>query len=445
MKLSPDRWGFVFDFDGVIANTLEALYEVYDAFLQDYGFRGNRAEFDHLNGPKLPQIIAYLKQTYNLEQTPEALENTYRERLTHLYENAYPNEGVADLLKDLRQQAYPILIASACSRNEIIGFLKRHQLLDYFDHIVSGDDVKVAKPAPDIYFQAQSHYPHHHLVVIEDSPNGLQSALAAGLLTIHYNSDSATASNLAALTLSSMRKFHSLMFSSTGAVIPVVQTDKIEVIYSGKLEWDDASLDEVVTTLWQRDSVQKGLFDSRILCYCAHAVEENGLKIYSKDIPYRYVYAQKCGVSLPFLIKPLAVSGLILDKDDNVLIGKRGAVTEHQSRWELVPSGGMDITNVNGGNGDWKAQIEQEFAEETGLEREDILDMTPIGLFLCTESLVYDIGVQIRLKTALASLQPNREYSEFKILPKLLELNASADLIDVSQALLHYSNIKTLL
>ena len=60
-------------------------------------------------------------------------------------------------------------------------------MFDKFSHIVCRDDVGgVSKPAPDVYEHALEllGLEADHAVVVEDSPNGLKAAIAAGMRTI---------------------------------------------------------------------------------------------------------------------------------------------------------------------------------------------------------------------------------------------------------------------
>jgi len=60
-----------FDMDGVIADTLGALYRCYLDLLAAHGVEGTEAEFNQLNGPKISEIVSYLKQTYQLPASEE--------------------------------------------------------------------------------------------------------------------------------------------------------------------------------------------------------------------------------------------------------------------------------------------------------------------------------------------------------------------------------------
>lgn len=96
-----------------------------------------------------------------------------------------PMPGAADLVAELRGRI-PIALASNSWRRLITVALHASSLTDAFDVVVCGDEVPRPKPAPDIYLEAArllSADPAH-TVALEDSPNGVAAARAAGMFVI---------------------------------------------------------------------------------------------------------------------------------------------------------------------------------------------------------------------------------------------------------------------
>ena len=84
-----------------------------------------------------------------------------------------------------------MFVASSSSGEIIEAVMKRLNIRAYFDGIVSGDDVKNSKPAPDIFLKASelAGVKPAYCVVIEDSPNGVKAARAAGMKVVGLNAD----------------------------------------------------------------------------------------------------------------------------------------------------------------------------------------------------------------------------------------------------------------
>lgn len=81
---------------------------------------------------------------------------------------------------------WPLAMASSSSRIVIDEVLTLLGLTNFFGVTVSSEEVDRGKPAPDVYMEAtrRLHLQPRHCVAIEDSPNGIRSAVAAGLRVI---------------------------------------------------------------------------------------------------------------------------------------------------------------------------------------------------------------------------------------------------------------------
>ena len=97
--------------------------------------------------------------------------------------------GVADLLVAAKARGQRLAIATTTSHGNIDALLSRalgKRWAADFDAIVAGDDVRLKKPAPDVYRVAldKLQLPAAYCVAFEDSFIGLQAAKAVGLFTV---------------------------------------------------------------------------------------------------------------------------------------------------------------------------------------------------------------------------------------------------------------------
>jgi beta-phosphoglucomutase-like phosphatase (HAD superfamily) len=97
--------------------------------------------------------------------------------------------GVARLIRELRQQRIKLAIATTTTMENVTALLKStlgEESIGWFDVIGAGDIVPMKKPAPDIYHWvlSQLKLTAQQCIAIEDSENGLKSALAANLPTL---------------------------------------------------------------------------------------------------------------------------------------------------------------------------------------------------------------------------------------------------------------------
>ena len=97
--------------------------------------------------------------------------------------------GVARLIHELRQEKVKLAIATTTTMENVTALLKStlgEESIGWFDVIGAGDIVPMKKPAPDIYHWVlnQLQLTAQQCIAIEDSENGLKSALAADLPTL---------------------------------------------------------------------------------------------------------------------------------------------------------------------------------------------------------------------------------------------------------------------
>ena len=97
-----------------------------------------------------------------------------------------PRRGVVPLLKEAKTLGIRLGVASSSKHWWVDGHLERLGLKMYFDHVVFADDVLRAKPYPDLYLKAASllKVGTDEVIALEDSPNGIASAVAAGIFVV---------------------------------------------------------------------------------------------------------------------------------------------------------------------------------------------------------------------------------------------------------------------
>jgi len=172
------------DFDGTLVNSLPVLYNIYDEFLKIFGFRGDKDEFNKLNGPSIEENVAYLKNKYSIPFSKEYLLQKYNEKIDEIYsEKISPFSESETALKYLKDKNYKLALVSSSKKRYVLNIINKQDWGKYFSFLISGDDLIRAKPNPDIYELACKKIDVDKLkiLVVEDSYNGFLSATTAGL------------------------------------------------------------------------------------------------------------------------------------------------------------------------------------------------------------------------------------------------------------------------
>lgn len=91
--------------------------------------------------------------------------------------------GAAELLDELRGEGVRLAVATTGSGRWVRELLDGAFGLDTFEFVLTRDEVPTLKPAPDVYQEAirRLRSPARRVIAVEDSSNGLRSAVDAGL------------------------------------------------------------------------------------------------------------------------------------------------------------------------------------------------------------------------------------------------------------------------
>ena len=182
--------GVVFDMDGVLVDSHPAHRAAWKIFLQSIGRPASDTEIDFiLDGQKRAEILRHFLG----ELSPEEIRdygNRKDQMLRELGTRLQPIDGAIQFVVELRQAGIALGLATSAARGRTEATLSELGIKDYFDAIVTGDDVSVGKPDPSIYRMAAAclHQAPTRLLAFEDAVSGVQAALCAGFRCIGVGS-----------------------------------------------------------------------------------------------------------------------------------------------------------------------------------------------------------------------------------------------------------------
>lgn len=182
------KWIF-FDLDGTLVDNLPSLYSAYLNFLNDYGFKGNKKEFERLNGPSLKEIVSTLKNKYGIDESNKKLLVNYMKKIQFAYKKTRPKKQSRQLLDTLNKNGYKLALVTSSYRNLVFVLLRRYKWEKFFKRYVFGNEIIRSKPYSDIYRLClkKTRATTKQTLVVEDSKNGFKSATRSGLNCILLN------------------------------------------------------------------------------------------------------------------------------------------------------------------------------------------------------------------------------------------------------------------
>lgn len=178
---------FIFDLDGTLLNSLGAWENAASNYLKTRGIYLPTDLQRQIEQLSLTDGALLLKERYHFEESPEELvAATIRPVGEHYYHDIPAKTMVPALLSHLRAQGIKMAVATASHADFARGALKRLDLLDYFEFIITCDEVGAGKTDPRVYEEARKRLgvEKARTVVVEDAPYALETAHDAGFKTI---------------------------------------------------------------------------------------------------------------------------------------------------------------------------------------------------------------------------------------------------------------------
>ena len=179
--------GAIFDMDGTVIDSMAEWESMRVRFLEQHGIPVEDALATKLLDMTLAQSAAYIKETYDVEETLEEILSEFQSIMRGHFTRGLPTKkGIVDFLKHLRAQGVPCCIASATDPELVELALARSGVREYFDVIFSTKTIGRSKQYPDIYEQAFAYMgtDRAHTWVFEDAAYALRTASAAGFPTV---------------------------------------------------------------------------------------------------------------------------------------------------------------------------------------------------------------------------------------------------------------------
>ena len=188
------KYAYIFDADGVLANTMESHFICYALALKEVDVPIDKQKFFSQAGMTGGEQIRYFCERAGRAVTDGDVSRIYsrkRELYEHHLDAATQIACNVQLLRMLRANDVPVAIATGCSRLSLLPLLEKFQL--EVDAVVTAEDVARGKPNPDLFLLAAERLgmAARYCVVVEDSDAGIAAAEAAGMKALRFYNNEA--------------------------------------------------------------------------------------------------------------------------------------------------------------------------------------------------------------------------------------------------------------
>jgi HAD superfamily hydrolase (TIGR01509 family) len=181
--------GVIFDGDGVLFDTEKLHVIAWKKVFNSHNIELKEDDFTEGVGVEDKTFLKKLKENRKIKKDLK-IEELVREKNKELLkivnkENAKVFEEIKEILKFLKNK-YKIAVASNSEKKFVLKVLKITGIYDFFDLIITRDDVENPKPFPDIYIEVSKKLkiPVENMIAFEDSETGILSAKSSGIFCI---------------------------------------------------------------------------------------------------------------------------------------------------------------------------------------------------------------------------------------------------------------------
>lgn len=173
-----------FDMDGTLIDSVWIWTDIDRDFLTSRGIIFDEQIQKKLDGMNFNQVANFFKNEFHLKETIEELKEIWHEMAYKKYCNEVPlKDSAQKLLSLLKATGIKLGIATSNSKYLAMACLKALEIEQLFDVIMTGDDVSVGKPSPDIYLECARACKVNpaECLVFEDIPVGIEAGHNAGM------------------------------------------------------------------------------------------------------------------------------------------------------------------------------------------------------------------------------------------------------------------------
>ena len=188
--------------DGVIIDSEPVYFEIDKQMFEELNIAVSFEEHCSYVGTSSQNMWETIINKHGItNQRDELMKKEYSLYKKYLADanNLQPIDGVIELINDLHQSNFKLILASSSRMETIEIILNKFNLSGLFIDKISGSELAHSKPHPEIFLKAAqlTRSEPRDCIVIEDSKNGVTAAKAAGMKCIGFLNPNSGDQNLA--------------------------------------------------------------------------------------------------------------------------------------------------------------------------------------------------------------------------------------------------------
>lgn len=182
----------IFDMDGVLCRSEKTFIAAIQKALHEFGVDAKEEEFRAMSGASDDIFIGAVAEKHGVPYQTAMKDRAYTLYGEMAEGNVEAFKDMGHVIRKLREKGLKTAVASSADRRKVTISLKAVGLSEeLFDAIISADQVREAKPAPDLFLKAAEalNITSACCIALDDSPLGIRGAKEAGMKTIAVLTD----------------------------------------------------------------------------------------------------------------------------------------------------------------------------------------------------------------------------------------------------------------
>lgn len=189
IEIASNIKGLIFDLDGTLIDSMPQHYQAWKDVFKNYGFDYPEDVFYEYAGMPSYKIVDALNKRFNLTLHPFKTTEEKEDVFVTMIQDIQYIAPIIELVKK-HHQKLPMSIGTGGRTKIVDKIIKTIGLDDYFDIVVTADDVTLHKPHPDTFLKCAQMMGVDPVscLVFEDGDKGIEAAKKAGMsvLDVRY-------------------------------------------------------------------------------------------------------------------------------------------------------------------------------------------------------------------------------------------------------------------
>lgn len=183
LKVHPEARALIFDLDGTLSDSLPVHVATWNMIGEKFGFKFDPKIVQEMTGRPTIEFARHIVDRYVLSADPEEL---VRLKQQSFWNSAHLLKPIAEIISIVESyhKKLPMAVGTGASRRSAEVQLEALKLKEYFNVIVSADDVTGHKPQPDTFLECARlmNVEPQYCQVFEDGDLGIEAAKKAGMM-----------------------------------------------------------------------------------------------------------------------------------------------------------------------------------------------------------------------------------------------------------------------